>query len=88
MFAAALRHGPKTSANLDTFDCRDTHQAMRNRRLELVEDGFTESRWNLARYDADLGANRVLISAQSNHEGFELFNTAGVGTEERVVIDD
>ncbi len=87
MLTAALGNGAKSGAELDTLDGVDAHQRVSDRRLELVEHRFTESRGNIAREHADLRTDRITELAQFVHERFEFGDALRVRAEKRVRVD-
>src|SRR5690606_5707375 len=87
MLAAALANALEAVADLDALDGIDAHHRARDLGIELVEAGLAEARRHTRRNDIDAGADRVAVAAQLDHEGFELFDSCGIGTEERVVVD-
>ena len=58
-----------------------------DRRFELVEDGFAQSGRRPGGDHVDPRPDGVARCAQIVHETFQLFKPAGVGAEERIVVD-
>ncbi|RML65566.1 hypothetical protein ALQ91_05386 [Pseudomonas syringae pv. syringae] len=86
VLGAALGNTVETGTDFHTLDRVDAHQRMGEFSVQTIEDWLTETRHYAFCDHGDFRTDRVLITSQLVHVGFQFRHLVRVGAEKRIVL--
>ncbi|RMV62333.1 Alpha/beta hydrolase protein [Pseudomonas syringae pv. pisi] len=86
VLGAALGNTVETGTDFHTLDRVDAHQRVGQFSVQTIEDWLTETRHYAFCDHGDFRTDRVLITSQLVHVGFQFRHLVRVGAEKRIVL--